>query len=64
MVDEGHAALPAKVHIGLIHDDHVVGVGFQDPLNGTAGQGQARGGIGVGNDDGLVPAVVIRRVQR
>ena len=64
LVDEGHAALPAKVHIGLVHNDHVVGVGFQDALYGTAGQGQTRGGIGVGNDDGLVSAVVIGGVQR
>ena len=64
LVDEGHAAFPAKVHIGLVHNDHVVGVGFQDALYGTAGQGQTRGGIGVGNDDGLVSAVVIGGVQR
>ena len=26
LVDEGHAALAAKVHIGLVHDDHIVRV--------------------------------------
>lgn len=54
----------AKVHIGLIHNDHIVRVRFQDALDGTAGQGQAGGGVGVGDDDGLpVQAVVIGGVK-
>ena len=62
-VNERHAALAAKVHIGLIHNDHIVRVRFQDALDGTAGQGQTGGGVGVGDDDGLVQAVVIGGVK-
>ena len=62
-VNERHAALAAKVHIGLIHNDHIVRVRFQDALDGTAGQGQAGGGVGVCDDDGLVQAVVIGGVK-
>ena len=42
----------------------MVGVRLQDLLDGAAGQGQTGGGVGVGDDDGLVQAVVVLRVQR
>ena len=41
----------------------MVGVALQDFLDGAAGQGQTGGGVGVGDDDGLVQAVIIRRVE-
>ena len=59
----GHAALAAKVHIGLVHNDHVVRVCFQDALNFRPGQCNAGGGVGVCKDDGLVQAVVVLRVK-
>ena len=62
-VDQGDAALGPKVHIGLIHNHHVVGIGGGNSGNFLRRQGQAGGGVGVGNDDGLVPAVVFHRVQ-
>ena len=63
LVDEGDTALAAEVHIGLVHDDHVVGVRLQDALDGAAGQGQTGGGVGVGDNDGLVQAVIVGRVE-
>jgi len=63
LVDEGHAALAAEVHIGFVHDHHVVRVRLQDALDGTAGQGQTGGGIGVGQHDGGTEAVVIGGVK-
>ena len=63
MVDEGHTALAAKVHIGFVHNDHAVRVRSQNALDGLPGQAQPGGGVGVCNDDGLVQAVVIGGVK-
>ena len=60
---EGHAALPAEVHIGLVDDHHAVRVGLHDPLHLIPAQGQAGGGVGVGDHNGLVPPVVVPGVQ-
>ena len=61
--NQGHAAFGPEVHIGLVHNHHVVGVGVGDGPDGFRRQGQAGGGVGVGDDNGLVPAVVFQRVQ-
>src|SRR5699024_4412581 len=61
--DQGHAAPGPKVHIGLVHDHHPVGVAGGDLPDGLGGQGQAGGGVGVGDDDGLVQVIVPGRVQ-
>ena len=38
--------------------------GLQDALDGAARQGKAGGGVGVGDNNGLVQAIVVLRVQR
>ena len=52
-------ALAAEVHIGLVDGHHRIGIGLQNPLDLGAGQAQARGSIGVGDDDEAVQAVVL-----
>ena len=62
-VDHGHAALSAKVHIRLVHDDHSVRVRLQQTLDVRPGHGHAGGGVGVGDDDGAGEVHVVVHVQ-
>ena len=63
MVDQGHTAFAAKVHIGFVHNNHAVRVRLQNALDGLPGQAQSGGSVGVCNDDGLMQAVVIGGVK-
>ena len=57
LVHQGHCALGAEVHVGLVNHHYAVGVGLDDLLDFRKGQTESRGGVGVGDDDGL-PAEV------
>ena len=61
--DHGNAAFAAEVHIGLVHNDHPVRIGFQQPPDVRAGDGHAGGGVGVGNDDGAGKVHVVVHAQ-
>ena len=48
LVHKGNSTLRAEVHVGLVDDHHLVRVGGDDLFHLLQGQGQARGGVGVG----------------
>ena len=50
MVNESGGRLRPEVHIGLVDDHHPVGVGGDDFFHLRQGQGDACGGVGVGQD--------------
>ncbi len=59
--DQADGARPAEIDIGLVDDDHRIGVGRQDPFDRRQRQTEAGRGIGVGDDDpAVVPPVIVR----
>ena len=62
------ALSPTEIHIGLVYEDHVVGVGGDDLLHIGQGQGYPGGGVGVGEyHASLAPAQSLhihRKIRR
>ena len=55
---------PGKINVRLVHNHNAVGVGAHHFLNGGHRLQQGGGGVGVGNHDGLIQAVVLAQIQR
>ena len=53
-----------ELDVGLVDDDDVVGVGLQHALDALDRGQQAGGRVGVGEDDGLVQALVPAQIER
>ena len=51
--------LRAEVHVGLVDHHHAVGVGLDDGFDLVEGQAESRGGVGVGDDDGLAAEIEV-----
>ena len=63
LVHQLDRTLCAEIHVGLVDHHHAVGVGLHDGLDLVEGEAESRGGVGVGDDDEAVQAVIFFRID-
>ena len=63
-LDQRHTAFAAEIHIGFVNDHHAVGVCLQKSYDLRPRQRPARGGVGVGDQNGFAQRLIVGGIQR
>ena len=63
-MDQRQRAFAAEVDVGLVDDDDAAGIAPDEAFDVGERQGQPRGSVGIGDEDGFVQADVVAHVHR